>query len=158
MATKQCTRCGKIKSLSEFSKNKNTADKHSYHCKTCAKRYSSEYYKTNRQKYYKENKDIFTLSRLKTRARTKGLPFNLTIEDITGVTHCPIFGWELKRNQEGKHGNRPNSPSVDRIVPELGYVKGNVQVLSNKANMMKQDATPEELLMFADWVIKTYRK
>jgi hypothetical protein len=48
------------------------------------------------------------------------------------------------------------SPSLDRIKPELGYVPGNIQVISARANVMKNDATPEELLAFANWVYRTY--
>ena len=39
-----------------------------------------------------------------------------------------------------------NSPTIDRIVPELGYVKGNVVVVSAKANRIKNDATITEIL------------
>lgn len=36
-------------------------------------------------------------------------------------------------------------PSLDKIIPKLGYVKGNVWVVSNKANRIKSNATIEEL-------------
>ena len=47
----------------------------------------------------------------------------------------------------GGHGSWPteNSPSVDRVVPSLGYVKGNVHVISHRANSMKSDATIENV-------------
>jgi hypothetical protein len=44
------------------------------------------------------------------------------------------------------------SPSLDRIDPKKGYVKGNVAVISYKANRIKQDATPEELEAVASWL------
>ena len=110
------------------------------------------------REYSKANADSKVLSRIKGRATRKGLEFNLELEDVLGVTHCPVFGWELKRHQDGKKGAVFNSPSVDRIIPELGYTKDNIQILSYKANTMKSDATPEELLMFADWIYKTYQK
>lgn len=45
----------------------------------------------------------------------------------------------------GKVGYRPNAPSVDRIRPELGYVKGNVRVISSRANLLKNNAEIWEL-------------
>lgn len=45
---------------------------------------------------------------------------------------------------DSKHGS-DNSPSIDRLVPHKGYVKGNVRVVSNRANRFKQDCTLEEM-------------
>jgi len=119
-----------------------------------------EYWK----RYRMENKDkIAEYSRsvidkvifnnTKKRAKQKNLPFNLDQSDIAYPDTCPVFGYKLVR---GTNRSKANSPSVDRIIPSLGYVKGNIQIISNKANTMKQDATPEELRMFARWVLKTF--
>lgn len=59
--------------------------------------------------------------------------------------------------QAGKGGVKDNSPSLDKIVPSKGYVVGNIQVISYKANRLKGDCSLEDLLNFADWVIETYR-
>lgn len=40
---------------------------------------------------------------------------------------------------------RDRKPSLDRVVPSLGYVKGNVRVISFRANRIKSDATADEL-------------
>lgn len=85
------------------------------------------------------------------RARVKGLPIDLKPEDIEIPEYCPVFGIKLERGA-GRH--QPSSPSLDRIIPELGYVRGNIQVISQKANAMKNNATNSELIMFAHWILK----
>jgi hypothetical protein len=93
------------------------------------------------------------LERVKYRAKNENLPFNLTRGDIFIPTICPILGIQLVRS-EGRLTQ--NSPSLDRIIPALGYVKGNVWVVSMKANTMKNSATVEELRQFARWVVGAY--
>lgn len=88
----------------------------------------------------------------KKRADARGLLFLITVEDVVIPDKCPALGTPLVRNVGGRTG-APNSPSLDRIIPELGYIPGNVQVISHKANMMKQNATKDELRAFARWVL-----
>jgi hypothetical protein len=45
-----------------------------------------------------------------------------------------------------------NSPSLDKIKPEYGYIKGNVCIISNKANTIKNNVNYEELYKVADWL------
>lgn len=91
----------------------------------------------------------------KHRAASKGVPFAITIEDVEAIwtDRCPVLGIELLVGT-GRQGAA--SPSLDRIRPELGYIPGNIQVLSLKANAMKSNATPEQLLKFAEWVNATF--
>lgn len=63
---------------------------------------------------------------------------------------CPVFGMKLEL---GSKGFSPSSPSADRINPKKGYVRGNLQVISMKANVMKADSSPEELRIFALWAL-----
>lgn len=123
------------------------------------KRRAKECYERNRQTYIDRAKKqreeaspqklMFTAA--KARAKINRLPFDIDVEDIVIPEYCPVLGLKLERNSGGK-SHRRNSPSLDKIVPELGYVKGNIQVLSVRANYMKSDASIEELLMFAKWV------
>jgi hypothetical protein len=92
------------------------------------------------------------LSLTKSRAKRKGLAFNLKLEDIHIPSVCPVLGIPLVRGEK----KAMNAPSLDRIKPELGYVRSNVQIISGKANVMKNNATREELLKFAKWIMKTY--
>jgi uncharacterized protein YejL (UPF0352 family) len=49
------------------------------------------------------------------------------------------------------------SPQLDRLVPELGYVVGNVAVISRLANTIKSNATPQQIRAVADWFAKSLR-
>lgn len=124
-----------------------------------AKKNSRDHYKNNPE-YYKNWRRQNVASRLcsvaKQRATLKGIEFNITKEDIVLPTHCPILGLELEVHIDGGAGGKDNSYSLDRIDPTKGYVKGNIQVISNKANSMKFTASPEELLQFAKWIQETY--
>ena len=88
------------------------------------------------------------LSRCKYRAKQNNVPFNLSLEDIVMPKTCPVLGIEIRQlsvDDEPSKGYHPNAPSLDRIIPELGYVKGNVRVISARANLLKNDATISEL-------------
>ncbi len=69
---------------------------------------------------------------------------------------CPILGILLKLG-EGS-GPKDNSPSIDRIDNELGYLKTNVQWVCNKANMIMQNATPDEVMAVGLYHYQAYKK
>ena len=94
---------------------------------------------------------IEILGGAKWRAREKQLPFDLDLEFIrTIVTEtCPVFQFDFSWNNNKQEFN---SPTLDRIIPELGYVKGNVRIISNLANSMKNSATFQQMHQFADLV------
>lgn len=112
---------------------------------------TAEYHRSYRER----NHEQCLLASARNRARKYGIPFSLTVDDIHIPTHCPILGIPLTRNL-GQHGGTTSSASLDRIVPELGYVSGNVQVVSLLANNMKSNANVEQLKKFAAWVQETY--
>jgi hypothetical protein len=86
----------------------------------------------------------------KARAAKAGVPFEIAYTDIVIPSHCPVLGMPLLQ-QLGKKGGGPCSPSLDRIIPHKGYVWGNIIVVSNRANRLKNDATPEEMQALADF-------
>jgi hypothetical protein len=77
------------------------------------------------------------------RARRLGLPFDLVKVDIEIPDVCPALGIPLLVGGQGVPDD--NSPSLDRLVPSLGYVRDNVVVVSVRANRIKNDSTIEEL-------------
>lgn len=84
------------------------------------------------------------------RAKEKHLPFALKYSDINIPEHCPVLGIPLFR---GKGKQSYNSPSLDRIVPELGYVPSNVVVVSLRANRLKSNASLDELRAIAKFYL-----
>lgn len=83
----------------------------------------------------------------RSRAVSQGLPFNITLDDFDIPARCPALGIELVFN-----GPRDNAPSLDRIVPAMGYVKGNVAVISSRANRVKNNAEAHELRSISDFL------
>lgn len=81
------------------------------------------------------------LSSAKSRAGKRGRAFDLSIDDIIIPDKCPILGIPLKVGV-GKANN--NSPTIDEVIPGLGYVRDNARVISHKANTMKQGNTIED--------------
>jgi len=115
---------------------------------------AKRYYENNRDKvnerhkkwmseWNKNNPKKAMFTRAQARARRKGIEFSISLEDIAIPTHCPIFGLPLFSSKEKK---TINSPSLDRIDSSKGYVRGNIIVISEKANSIKNIGTPDELI------------
>ena len=95
-------------------------------------------------KYRKANPLTILLKSARYRANKKGITFSITKEDITIPEVCPLLGIKLE-SQIGKGYAKDNSPTLDRLYPNEGYIKGNVWIISMKANRIKNDATLEEI-------------
>ena len=159
--TKCCNRCRQYLPFESFAKNNANKDRLSSHCRDCDK-ISQE--KTKRKtvqsrldygrKYQAEKRKDFNyrikmlINSSKQRASKKGIQHDITVEDIKQIfpidNKCPIFGIDLCFNSSGFIDN---SPTIDKINPNLGYTKDNVQIISWRANRLKSDASIEELEM-----------
>jgi len=98
--------------------------------------------------YGRKHPEKTLLSNARTRARKENLPFSITEQDIVIPIHCPALNLELKR---GVRKLTDVSPTLDKIIPVLGYVPGNVAVISHRANKLKNDATFEEVEGLYNW-------
>lgn len=85
----------------------------------------------------------------KRRAKKAGLPFDIEPSDIRIPSHCPALGIPIEILS--KHPDY--SATLDRIINERGYVKGNVAVISRRANRIKNSATVQELTRITRWLI-----
>jgi phage FluMu protein Com len=144
---KTCSGCNQVLNISLFSSHVKQKDGLQTRCRSCNKASSKA--------WNAANKDSLALKRIKDRALEKGVAFDLKLIDITPPIKCPVFGFDLVRNIKVPQFN---SPSVDRIDPSKGYTRDNIQVMSQLANAMKQNANPAQLIQFAEWVLKTYQK
>ncbi len=113
----------------------------------------------NQKKYNKSIRGIAVTAckSSKRRSRDKNLPFNLTSDYLESIFPknciCPILGYKMKVSNItlGKL-----SPTLDRVNPRLGYIKGNVEFVSNIANCMMTSATGKDIKRFVKWASKKY--
>jgi hypothetical protein len=117
--------------------------RHTY-CNTC-----------QNQRYINLNPRKKMLYAARARANKLGVEFTITVNDIEIPTHCPVFGIPLEaRIGQGRSNTYQilNSPSLDRIVNDKGYVPGNIAVISFRANLLKRDASTDELQAIVDYM------
>lgn len=94
------------------------------------------------QNWRRQNPEAYLLSNAKQRAIKRNIPFDISESDIKVPEYCPVLGVKLTF----AHGRqRDCSPSIDRIDNEKGYVKGNVIVVSFKANKIKCDCDVDDI-------------
>lgn len=134
--------------------------RHTY-CKKCDLDYKRAWYKANRpysspykpftkdagQVGFKRDHPLYrAFSSSKRRAKKHGIEFSLVLAELVVPSHCPVLGIPLDSSTQ------QNIPSLDQIKPRGGYTKDNVRVISYRANMIKSNATAEELLKVYQYV------
>ena len=174
---KQCTKCGEEKKLTEFYANSKSKDGKRPNCKVCQNKTKDKWEKKNKEKiaaYVKEyrsredvkarrlqhqkkwrekNLDWELWHKAKKRSEKSGVPFNIERSDVIIPETCPVLGIPLFITK-GTIGD--NSPTIDKIIPEKGYVKGNIAVISARANRIKCDASLEEFELIYNWIKEQY--
>jgi hypothetical protein len=145
---KRCSKCGVIKSIYQYRRDKTRSSGLRSSCKDC----DAKYRQSNPILVQTDN----MICSARRRAQDKGLPFDLDHDYIRSIvpSHCPIFGMPLEWSLLRGNGNLvlPSSPSLDRIDPSKGYIKGNVWIISHRANAIKNDASHEELKLVTEAV------
>jgi len=138
---KICEECNQSLNLNKFSLiekwNPNSDTKNT--CKKCSIKIRQTE-KLNRD--WKVDAARLLYKNIKSRCKRIGKEFSIELEDITIPKKCPVFGFDLKREDRQTW---MCAPSVDRIDSSKGYIKGNVTVVSRRANILKRDATIGEL-------------
>lgn len=157
---KECECCKKWLPISEFRLSKYGSQGVHYACKDCkgyVRQYpkmSKEYTRLASEKFRVNNFRLNMLLRVKSTAKRKNLDFNLEIEDIIIPDICPYLG--IKITQIVGSGRLDSNPSVDRIDNSMGYIKGNIEIISDLANKVKRDLTIDQLLTFSKNTLKKF--
>jgi hypothetical protein len=156
--TKICSKCGVEKDLSLFSLDAQGKSGRKSACKECLsksiKEWSSkpEVKQRNRQtarEYVKNYPETKLMYSARDRSKKKGMECIICPDDIIIPKMCPILGIFLERGDRKDHNA---APSLDRINPDLGYIPGNVAVISDRANRIKNDGTAEDHRKVAHWI------
>lgn len=156
--------------ITDFHKNKSTPDGVHYTCKTCSRRNARQTrakkaldpvwrkrFNDSNTKYRQAGGKVLQMfTAAQERARKKNLEFDITKDDIEIPDTCPVLGITIKsgigRPGENKlvSGAIDSSPSLDRIDNSKGYIKGNVRVISWRANYLKNTATLDEMIKLGE--------
>lgn len=165
--TQKCYVCKEIKALDAFYKSKSRPKGVRADCKMCSKKLEQKYQQTETAKKYRQsynktevaknvarkykinNKHKRMWKSAESRAKEKGIEFNIAIEDIIIPSHCPVLNIPLILNSRYLCDS---SPTLDRIDVTKGYIKGNVLVISNRANRLKGDGSISEHLKIIEYM------
>jgi len=176
ISTKICRTCKKGKTIDKFGQYSRSKDGLETQCKECKNLQSRQYYKTHprknrgkyRRAYYLNNRNKISeqnklkrktyplqsiFKTVKMRAQKLNIPcdsfdnlYNY-LKPIYNIGKCECCGKIVTQG-----GNKNDIPSVDRIIPELGYVIGNVAILCGECNRIKSSGTWQQHDMIADWI------
>jgi len=142
--TKVCTRCKVEKEINKENFPTREGGRFRADCRDCYNAFRRE-----NPTYAKHH----MIGEAKRRAKKKGLACDLN-KELYFPKVCPILGIELKHGTDDWY----NSPNIDRIDNNKGYLMDNVIVVSALANSIKSAATPDQILAVAKFYKKLYEE
>ena len=148
---KQCAKCGIKQTVLNFYPRTDDKNKYMAECKSCANSRTRKNYRSTRETKYGHAFQIF--STRKREAKRKGIIFEVSFEYVFSLDSdiCPILNIPLSWCQSTKTPQN-NSPSIDKIIPEKGYVEGNVCWVSFRANTIKGNGNLDEHLAITEYI------
>ncbi len=144
----KCQCCELLKSRSDFPTRNDRSNRLRPYCKECANTAQRARYV-----YHKRTEPFkHKCRRAKTRAKSLGVPFDLTPEYLESIWTgmCPVSGEHIDFIEKDRSDEF--AAELDRFVPALGYVVGNVSFISRKMNRLKNSATVRDLQQLLDWM------
>lgn len=128
-----CRECKNF--LSSIEREQNREKYRKYYRERAKKKYSS----SKRRESYQKNIVSEMLIAAKNRANKKNFDFTIEKDDVIIPKECPVLGIPIII------GDKNGAPTLDRKDNNLGYIKGNIFVISKRANRLKSDSTLDEL-------------
>lgn len=144
---KTCSKCRLEKELVFFNGDRRRLDGKRAECAECEK--------TRKKQKHKQDPRSSLLRGARRRSIKKGVPFSIKKSDIVIPQNCPVLGRPI---QTGEDKHCDNSPTIDRIIPEKGYVPDNIRVISYRANQIKSNATVDELKKIYEDLLKIEKR
>jgi hypothetical protein len=153
MDNKNCSVCNNYLPVNNFRKIKRKNWEGLYpQCKNCEK--------LKMKNRYIKNPISQMLSNAKIRAKKKNVPFNINAEYLKKIfpldNKCPILNVEFQTGYiNNNKKNKDFSPSLDRIIPEKGYVEGNLLIVCDIVNRIKSNSSVEMIKKVLNYYSKT---
>jgi hypothetical protein len=160
---KVCNDCSEGRKGYNRAYNKNNKDKkirYRASKKEETAKYGKSYRSNNKEKIKKKNRRLYDKTieekpfvrcfySAKQRSKSREMEFSITLDYLESIypadNICPCFGVSMEHNTE-------YAPSIDRIDANNGYVVGNVQFISKRANMLKSNASISEIQRIIDYI------
>jgi len=147
--TKQCSHCHKRLVANRFSSNARCKSGLASWCKKCASSYADKKRRMNPDPKYRLWLSTYCS------AKRRRLEHTICPSDIPTPVFCPLIGIRLDyRRTKGQGKVKHNAATVDRIDNTRGYIPGNIQVLSSRANRVKSDFTLPQLKRLAEAILR----
>jgi len=146
--TKLCTICKREQPLSEYHNDSRKKDGKDSRCKLCKKEQAA--------KAREDNYFIEYIRTKKGECKSKDILFDLDADYLESLWtgKCAITGHTIQYGKKGSGSHHKDHAHLDRSIPDLGYVKGNVAWVSGRINRIKYNATIEELSDILNYMIK----
>lgn len=149
------------RSRSYYARNKNRikasvkvyAAKNTFKVKESHRRWYKDNYdhaRLMRSRYWLQNPLRYLIRLAKKRAIKRGIEFSITVDDVSIPDVCPLLGIPI----EPFNAKVDYRPSIDRLDSRKGYIPGNVLIISQRANRIKSDATPDEIMTIATNLVR----
>jgi uncharacterized protein (DUF3084 family) len=137
---KKCRGCQEVLPFSAFDKHARAMFGINTVCKICR-------LPASKNNYANQTDEYRLWSAAKSRAKKHGIPFTIALGDVVIPEVCTVLGIPIERVRNSWY-----APSIDQIAPRGGYTPDNIIVMSRRANVLKNNATLDELKKLVEWM------